>query len=171
MPTDHPDGTRSIVISRADIQMPIDVQHQTTNVDTDFKAQSVGMYPQSEWAAKEGTDKELLFEKGDLAAGAQASASYHVPAGKTLYITCFGCYVHATEATDRDTNHIVNCLIYDFVPPATYQYKGVIGGNGGCGLSLTKPVVIDAAHYLELMVRNGSNHEVAARAFAGGFEL
>ena len=36
MPTDHPDGTRSIVISRADIQMPIDVQHQTINIKTNI---------------------------------------------------------------------------------------------------------------------------------------
>lgn len=160
MPQDHPDGTVPMQLTGADKKVP-----------TDFQAQYIGMYQQPEWAAKEGTDKELLFEKGDLAAGAQASASYRVPAGKTLYITCFGCYVHATEAADRDTNHIVNCIIYDFVAPTTYQYKGVIGGNGGCGLSLTKPVVIDAAHYLYLMVRNGSNHEVAARAFTGGFEL
>jgi len=43
MPTDHPDGTRSIVISRADIQTPIDIQHQTTNVKTRIQESAINV--------------------------------------------------------------------------------------------------------------------------------
>lgn len=36
MPTDHPDGTRPIVIVRADIKIPTDLQHQTINMKTNI---------------------------------------------------------------------------------------------------------------------------------------
>ena len=87
MPTDHPDGTWPIVVSRADIQTPVDLQHQTIDIETDFKKQSVGVYSQPEWATKEGIQKSDSIFGYEVAEEGGPYSDYAVPENKTLYIT------------------------------------------------------------------------------------
>jgi len=168
MPTDHPDGTKSVAISRADIQTPIDIQHQTVNIETDFKAQSVGVYAQPEWAAKEKVDKNFSAIAYNQARAAGSVIKYTVPEGKTLYITELSFSSYATDAGDSDLNQFSNASIYNVTDDTTPWYQG---GNGGGGMSFTKPIVIEAEHEVWFTCSNRANHNCELSLSVGGYEI
>lgn len=165
MPTDHPDGTRSIVLSRADIQMPIDVQHQTVNVKTNFKEQEVGVYSQPEWAAKEGWDKTFIIE-GTLAFGEYAELNYVVGMGKKLFINAITFRIYATAAEDYDH------MIYG---AARIRAAGSevlhLGGLGGGGLALPRPIIIPVNGGLQARIFSYTNFSCEGSLAVLGYEI
>ena len=158
MPTDHPDGTRSIVISRADIQMPIDVQHQTVNVKTNFKEQEVGVYSQPEWATKEGIQKSDSIFGDEVAEEGSPYSDYVVTTGKTLYITQLsGMLVPSPPEGVPDLDPMA-VGVTDTT--ASIEYFRV-GGDGGCGMALPSPIKIPSGHNVRLHVYNCAPYTVS----------
>jgi hypothetical protein len=147
----------------------IDISAQTIgNLAISVSAQSVGVYLQPEWAAKEGTDKNLV-----VAASAQDNlgynyASYTVPSGKTLLITHVGGYMYATAVANADKNHIMAVSIYD-ATAATYLFWA--GGNGGVFANLAKAIRIPAGHTIWVMAWNFASFSARPGAAAGGYEV
>ncbi len=163
MPTDHPDGTRSIVISRADIQMPIDVQHQTVNVKTNFKEQEVGVIPEADWQVKAGNQKFLVGAVAELASGAWAMIiDYTVTAGKVLYLYGASC---ASRKVNSDLNHA--CEIAVQIGATEYLYAG---GNAGVVYPFTSPIKVTAGVAVRLNVYNNADHTCSIRGSYLGFE-
>lgn len=169
MPTDHPDGTRPIVISRADIKMPTDFQHQTINLKTNFKEQEVGVYLQPEWAAKKEIDKNLEIIECVIEDDDTASIDYPVGAGKTLYLTHYSVSISGDTRADRELPQIVEAYIAIGGPP--WSYYGIAGGNGGVVQAFTKPVVIDGGETVWLIIHNRAGHSAKVWGSCCGYEI
>lgn len=168
MPTDHPDGTRPIVISRADIQAPIDLQHQTINLKTNFKEQEVGVFLKPDWETKEGHQVPLVGDAFDQARGGAVQKVYTVTTGKTLYITHFSGAMVATDAADGDKNQICYGYIWNKTDDKMFAY---IGGNGGFTTSFPAPIKIPAGKEVRFILYNYSNHTCTCRVSAEGYEI
>lgn len=168
MPTDHPDGTRPIVISRADIQTPTDIQHQTVNVKTNFKEQEVGVYDQSEWASLQDIDK--VFSTVDVNKGFDEYAllEYDVPAGKTLYINHFAVVGVASAAANADLQQHLQGSIFDVTAGLLSTY---VGGNGGDSADFATPLVFPENTHIHFQVTCQANHDLDIRLVANGYEV
>ncbi|MBA7570879.1 hypothetical protein ES708_12635 [subsurface metagenome] len=125
----------------------------TANID--IKTQSVGIYSQSEWAAKQGTDWNKCFGGGNKATGTFAKESYTVPAGKKLMITGLTFSIFASAAADRDKNQMGQATLQNTTTGAILVDIG--GNGGGCGI-MSKPIPIPANNTVEYAVYNWANH-------------
>lgn len=168
MPTDHPDGTRAIVLSRADIQTPIDVQHQTINVKTNFKEQEVGVADQSEWAALQDIDKRFHTLGINEPFNGFVSEAYNVPAGKTLYINHFAVVGHASVAANADLQQHTMGTIVDVT---ALQTKAYVGGNGGDSVDFATPLVFPGGTAVSFKVISRANHNLHLYLVANGYEV
>jgi len=130
--------------------------------------QKVGLYLQPEWAAKEGTDKNLLAEADDVPTTLSTYVTYNVPAVKTLVITHFGFAISAEIAADRDNNQIGGAWIRNETDSETLAS---IGGNGGGAFILPKPAIIPGGKQFRATVQNRSNHNCVILVSAHGYEL
>lgn len=132
----------------------------------DFEGPKVKVYLTPEWAAKEGTDKNLNGSASAVSFGAGKWIYYAVPAGKTLYVTSVQAGAYADAAADGDSNQI--CLLSVARGGASIAW-GV--GNGGVVLPLSKPIVLDAGEVFWLGCHSYANHDVDVVVSAQGYEV
>jgi len=163
MPTDHPDGTRPIVISRADIQTPIDVQHQTMNLKTNFKEQEVGVHTEAEFETKQDKDKNLEcygtpFDDATLT----MVIDYEVPGGKTLYLCQWGANVQASAG-------IIGIVLEMAGVDLTMKACG--GGTPGFATVFVRPIVFVSGHRIYIEIAQYSGGSATCNVFAMGYEL
>jgi len=131
-------------------------------------AQTIGVYLQPEWAAKTGIDKDFHADADNVASGSGISLNYTVPAGKTLYITHVTGVCRAYDLANGDLNQIG----YIDLREATVPRKLIsLGGNGGAGISLAKPIVFTQNQQLFCFMINVSNHSCTLRVDCGGYEV
>ncbi|GAH78071.1 unnamed protein product, partial [marine sediment metagenome] len=109
----------------------------------------------AEWAAFESTDKDFRAFGNNKAWGAGASIFYTPPAGKTLYITQVTGRTLSTLQEDADNNQICSLSLQDFTAGIL---KLDIGGNGGAGFPLYKPLVIPGGNLMVINFDNLANH-------------
>lgn len=166
MPIDHPDGTRPIVISRADIQTPIDIQHQTTNVKTNFKEQSVGVHSEPEWESKAGKFKSIIVIAVNVAVGVGEFTEYTIPGGKIYYITHITGSIYGYAAADCDKEQICHYNLQ--IAAVSYLY---VGGNGGFSITLPTPFKAIAGQVVKSWMFNKTNHACSMYAVVGGYEI
>jgi hypothetical protein len=138
------------------------------NLVINIAAQSVGIYLQPEWAAKEGKDKNFLAYSAGVVPGDGPSIVYTVPAGKTLYITQIAWFSCAADGADRELNQMCSSLLYNATTDTFYQS---IGGNGGGSCIYNKPYVIPAGQQIQIYCTNESNHTTNAYITAQGYEV
>ena len=132
----------------------------------DYEGDKSGLYLKPEWAAKEGTDKDL-YASQILTPGTGVSITYVVPAGKRLSITQISVSLFAAVvATDGELNQIVRGYV-----TVDGDYKIDIGGNGGAGMSLNKPAIAIAGQTVVGMVENWSNHNTYGSIAINGYEV
>lgn len=164
-------GRAKSILAQADIAA--DRGFATTDVDLlaekiDILTQSVGVYLQPEWAAKEGTDKNLSVRSSTIASHTGIVVNYGVPAGKTLYITQITFYCWGSDAADKEKDQMCWTYIYDNDGLA---YRWFMGGNGGGGISLSKPMVFDTGNNINIGIINESGHNVDLGVLACGYEV
>lgn len=133
-----------------------------------ISAQTVGIYLQPEWAAKTGVDKNFFATGDNIAAGDGLLVSYTVTAGKTLYITQATCMGHAYAVANADLNQAVKLTIQK---GALGPWLVSLGGWGGCGIALSKPMVFSAGENMRAYVYNQSNHAMNLQVAANGYEV
>ena len=130
-------------------------------------AQSVGVYLQPEWAAKEGLDKTFFVSLGNKTFHQYGHADYAVPTGKTLYLTAMSFQSSASNAADADKNQMAVIYLFDTVS----GNLGILGGNGGGAVVFEKPVVVGGGHTLQLYGLSQSNHAIDMTGCAWGYEV
>lgn len=131
-------------------------------------AQTVGVYLQPEWAALQGVDKNFRAASSSVLAGGGISATYTVPAGKTLYITQAGFSINAVASANADHNQIGDMSLRD-------QTSGIdkmtAGGNGGAFASFPRPLIIPASKVMKLIANNFSDHTCSLEVQCHGYEI
>jgi hypothetical protein len=133
-----------------------------------WKDQDEGVYLRPEWAAKEAEDKNFHLGIVDKASGAGALGTYTVPAGKTLYICGLSWYLYAHAAADRDKDQVGAAVLND-QDADTYPVN--LGGHGGAGMNLNKPMTVPAGNRFRYGLYNFSNHNATGILNAWGYEI
>ena len=133
----------------------------------DYEGDKSGLYLKPEWAAKEGTDKNFTYSRGQTPWGGFAQNDYAVPAGKTLYICGMSFYNRSFLAANGDLNQIGVSTIYDVTDLNTLA---VLGGNGGGSISFPKPIPIPGGHTVRVYQYNWANHDTAGEVSLWGYE-
>ena len=176
-----------IDIQSSYIMMPVDIQAQyvtlkidivasavTLNVavtgtaDIQITAQTVGVYLQPEWAARENLDKSIRAYDTNKPFEGSASTSYVVPAGKTLYIVSVSFIQHVNAAVDYDHHLWGEVHLIDMTTGATL-YK--VAGHGGGNLILPTPAIIPGEHEFQLYIINSSNVNCYLDGVTLGYEM
>jgi len=129
-----------------------------------INAQAVGIYLQPEWAALQGIQKTFLCSTMG------SYTSYTVPKGKTLYIGTLTCVGLATNSEYGTWETLVEAKVIDWT---TTTVLGLIGGEGGGGISFPTPMKALAEHEVRLYLMNNSAHNgnVAGEALMTGYEI
>jgi len=135
---------------------------------TEIAAQSVGVYLQPEWAAKEGNDKNFHVSYDNTPSGSGTYGTYTVPAGKTLYICGISWAIYAYSAADGDLNQIGFAWLENDTTGVTLVYQG---GNGGGSATFPKPLVIPEGEKFKYRIYNLSNHAAVVRLSTWGYEI
>lgn len=131
-----------------------------------FEPQAQGLLLMPEWSAKKGTDKDL-YASQILTPGTGVSVTYVIPTGKCLFITQISVSLFAAVvATDGEKNQIVRGYV-----TVDGDYKVDIGGNGGAGMSMSKPSVATAGQTIVGMVENWSYHVAYGSISINGYEV
>jgi len=133
----------------------------------DYQGEKAGLYPQPEWAAKEGTDKNIYAYGTNKDFGDYITGSYTVPTGKTLFITGFSFIIGAETPTDYDHFLYAWGDIKNFT---TGVIKVRLGGVGGGSCTFPKPITFSAGEKVEFWVWNISNITCALGVTAWGYE-
>ena len=136
----------------------------------DYQGEKAGLFPEAEWAAVEGRDRQLIVIGLNVATGGSVNTEYLVAAGRTLYINGVAFSSSAVIAADRDNNQIAEAHLAEFIALG-WLTREVIGGNGGGELSLPKPRVFPAGARVRLYVYNWANHNCKLEAVARGYEI
>lgn len=126
----------------------------------DWSPKAVDVLVRAEWAAVEGTDKNLAGTVAVLVAGSSIVISYAVPAEKKLYITQWG--VSFTGSTG------IQGRLQSFTGVTTTTLA-VGGGNFGFTQTFSKPIVIDGGVSFYLGVTVGGAG--AIECSASGYEI
>jgi uncharacterized protein YunC (DUF1805 family) len=124
----------------------VNIAAQVSNLTIDIKTQSVGIYLEPQWAAKTGTDFNVVKAVTMTGDGCSLYTTDAVPAGKQLQIHL------AWIATNQpDNKHLL--LGLDDYNPSTGTYTPIFGGSGyhGGHFVFTKPLVIPAGHAVRLV--------------------
>jgi len=143
-------GNLDINIAASDITMNVAV---TGTANISINAQTIGVYLQPEWAAKEGTHKTLDGLASGISFGEEAAINYTVPAGKTLFINSFSGRSNSDVAENADANQICGGYI-----SVAGDYFAQIGGNGGFSMLFPVPVVASSGQLVIATIYNYSNH-------------
>jgi hypothetical protein len=134
----------------------------------DYSPTAVDVVLRPEWEAYQALDKNFFGQDLNKDFGETTFVDYTVPAGKTLYITEFGCQCRAASKADADNNQICWGFIYD---DTTSTFLWISGGSGGITMPFNKPLVIPATHQVSFQCFNGSNHLCDISVSAGGYEI
>lgn len=134
----------------------------------DYEGDKQRVYLVPEWAAKEAVDKNFLIVAEDKSYGQNGYAEYEVPVGKTLYICGFSFSIYAVAVANADLNQIGHCYIYNATTASTV---GMVGGNGGGGILLSKSIVFTAGQTFRLIAAVLANHNCDIYATAWGYEV
>jgi len=134
----------------------------------DVVAQMVGVYLQPEWATRTGIDKNFIISGLSLAFQQASNLLYTVPAGKTLFVCGLSFYSYAEVAANADLNQMGFAYAYNLT---TKVELAAIGGNGGNGITLPKPVAIPAGNVFLLAAYCVANHLCHVEAYAWGYEV
>jgi len=134
----------------------------------DFEGDKSGLYLKPEWSAKEARDKNFGLTMANKASGEYVAGSYAVPAGKTLYITGLSFSINGTEAEDRDNNQVGEAVLLLFAGLLT---RAILGGNGGGGIALSKPIVFEAEDVMYILLYNYANHNCGGYLTLWGYEV
>lgn len=132
----------------------------------DYQGQKYGLLTAAEWAAHEGTDKNLSGLASNKTFGQTLVVEYEVPAGKTLYLHGVSFFIYAFVAANYD--HFFYALV-NVMDGATVV--GRLGGLGGGSLIFPKPIPISAGTTLGIQVLNGANVAAVLGLSAGGYEV
>lgn len=134
----------------------------------DFSPTAVDVVLRPEWAAVESKDKQFYATAVNVASAGNVVLNYVVPVGKTLYITEYSFSISATNpAVDGEKNQMGEGLIFN-TTTATTLIK--IGGNGGFGFTLPKPLAI-SGETVTFIAYNASAHNVDLGVTALGYEV
>jgi hypothetical protein len=135
--------TLNVNIASQSTTLNVNISSQSANVNISVAAQSVGVYLEPQWAAKQGTDVNIQGATSTTPGGVNdlVIVTYYVPTGKTLLIHSYG-------AASSDT------ALY---PATVYLYNttdnvvlGSVGGAGGAGIALTKPIRVESGKGVSL---------------------
>jgi len=172
--------TLNIAIQSSAVTLNVNITNTTINVSgsvtatisgtvsINITAQNVGVYLQPEWAAKTGVDKNFLASTTNVAFGSGIYGDYTVATGKTLYICGFSCDNFAYNQADADSNQM--CCVY-LTDMTTDVRLAEIGGNGGAGMVLSKPIAIPSGHQFRYRVTNRANHYTSLGITVWGYEV
>ena len=149
--------------------LAVDINAQTIgNLVIDIEAQSIGLYLQPEWASKEGVDKNFYFFTNNLEPQLDAGANYTPPAYKTLFICQLSFSLCADKVADADKNQI-GVGIIDNVSDSLRLIR--LGGNGGGGITFTKPFAIPGGKQMWYGGFNYSAHTCNLGVAVHGYEI
>lgn len=137
------------------------------NMASDIIAQHVGVYLQPEWAAKEGVDKNFDYY-ALLASGGNASSTYTVPAGKTLYIVTTSIVAFPDDLANASTRCPCFAQFRDDTDGVDLFH---IGGEGGGAASFTKAIAFPAEHDFKVTVINVSGFTLKQYLTILGYEI
>lgn len=158
-------GNLNVNIAASAVTITVSV---TGTANISITAQSVGVYLQPDWQAKEGRDKNFRIEgtaRGWLEGGYIA---YIVPTGRTLYITGMSIVVRPSLASNSVYNHNATAYIYN----ATNSiFLAQISGFGGAGLTFSKPFSISTGKVFRLYIYCYSNFDCELTGYAWGYEI
>ncbi len=133
----------------------------------DFEGPKIGVYLIPEWAAREGTDKTFLLAASGKAYGQDASTTYTVPSGKTLYLH-YGTFTGYSNSSDfADLPIMIELYVYDFT---SVEKILSVGGCGGGSFTLPKPVAIAENHQIGVYIFNRSKNPANLVGSVGGYE-
>jgi len=155
----------NVKIAASDVTVTVSV---TGTAQVNLYAQNVGIYLKPEWEAKEGNDKNFAGTATNQAPGVELVIYYTAPTDKTLYITQVAFAVFATNAADADKPQMCTSRIHNVTGTTPLWHQG---GNGGGGLSFTKPLAVPWPQQVGFYCRNGSNHNCSLFIVAGGYEI
>jgi len=134
----------------------------------DYEGDKSGLYLKPEWAAKEGTDKNFFVARLNVAYLGFASATYTVPAKKTLYVCGLTFSVIAVAAVDADKNQVGTGYLRN-------DTDGIVlldlGGNAGNWVTFPKPIVVAAGKDFLYAVYNFANHRCHIAISVWGYEI
>jgi len=151
-------GNLAVNIAASAITMNVTV---TGTANINIIAQTVGIFLQPEWAAKEGTDKDLSGSSAADLGTAYMIITYTVPAGKTLFISHFGAHTRITSGN----------VIAKIWNHTTMIVKAITGGAQGCSMPLNKPIVIPGGEIAALVVEQMAADTQVVTGHIGGYEI
>jgi len=161
-------GNLAVSIEAAAVTLDINIAATDITLDIDIIAQSVGIYSQPEWAAKEGIDKNFICTGDNKGVGEYAYFEYAVPTGKTLYITGFSFLTFVNDPANYDHFLYARAILLNSTDTI---YLCEMGGVGGGGMSLSKPATLVAGKTLRGVVGNNSNVACSLGLTVWGYEV
>lgn len=165
---DYPDWTGLAQVVGTDIMVAVDVQGGYIMLPVDWQSQFAGVFLQPDWTALQGTDKNFRIAAANLPIGSSIDGEYPVPEGKTLFITGLSFFIVGSAPADRNNNQMGFAELYNLT---TATYLAELGGNGGNGISFSKPLVIDGGETFMYLIYNRANHLVNAELTVWGYEI
>jgi len=166
-------GTLTIIVNKVSVvelsaaNINANIVAQTIeNLLMTFNAQTVGVYLVPDWATKEGNAKSFRATAFNVARGSGATATYTVPAGKTLYLNYLSAANYAYLGADADKDQMCIALL-----AVNGVVKLYVGGNGGCAVSFTTPFRVNAGEQLGATVQNWANHNTYVDITVMGYEI
>jgi len=134
----------------------------------DYQGEKVGIFPEAEWATREGFGVDIRQYTLNVAPNALIFAQHIVAGGRVLYITQFGFSSAANLVADADNNQICRGDIINFVTGVWYWLQG---GNGGGRAVFSKSLVFLAGTTVHFRCANRANHNCDLGVYAGGYEI
>lgn len=125
----------------------------------DFEGNKSGLYSKAEWAAFEGSDRNITGTSLVLPAAATALISYTPPATQTFYISHFGCNLISGAG---------NVALYIQESPIIV-YLAVAGGAQGCFASLNKPIVVAGGQMVRMVAYHFGLGALTLAGHIGGY--
>ena len=170
--------TLNVNLSSSSITLNVNISSQTANINVNIAAsaatvniqitaQNVGVYLQPEYAALTGVDKNFSYE-ASLAPVSSSYFSYTVTAGKTLYISAFAFAAYTTGSPDAELRHHCMVRIYNNTTALNLMF---MGGPGGGGLALPKPLKATAGQVVRFYLYNQSGHTLNVVFHIYGYEI
>ena len=161
--------TLNINIQSSEIALNVDISAQSIgNLTIDIQAQSVGVYLQPEWAAKQGIDKNIRGLANDEGWGGSLKVAYTVPEGKTLYITLVTAGGRANEEADGSKIQNIRVVLFN---QTTETFVLETAGEGGVVVPLAKPVAVAEEEEINLFAYNYAAHHSNLYGTIMGYEV
>ncbi len=119
-----------------------------------------------EWAAVQGTDKNLIAIGINKGEGEYIEYNlYTVPVGKQFVMTAIGVASYANVVANADLNQIFLVRVVNVAETLNF------GGNGGAYNYLPRPIVFAAGVIPDIFLYNFSNHHCDLRLSVQGYEV